>query len=123
MVLGEQYQCFWQGPEFPNTSAGVPYGEWNTTACSCGTYEAGGCLFNVFTDPTEHNNLAKTDPEAAAPHLVRLKERYVELKKSRRDQRALLNGSTAEFARYAAQVARNRGFAGPFIGVPDYLAV
>lgn len=73
----------------------------------------------MFHDPTEHNNLAKTDPATAAPHLARLKARYVELKKTRRDQSALINGSTAEHAKYALQVAKNKGFAGPFIGIPS----
>jgi hypothetical protein len=62
LVLGQQYQCFWQGPDFPNASAGVPYGDWYNTSCSCGSYEMGGCLFNVSHPTYILRNAAPTAP-------------------------------------------------------------
>ena len=35
---------------------------WTGSSEHCGTIDAGGCLFNVQTDPTEHIDLAKTLP-------------------------------------------------------------
>ena len=48
----------WQGPVYPNASGSSKGG---TFDC-----RSRGCLFNVTADPTEHHDLAATQPEQVA---------------------------------------------------------
>ena len=50
----------WGGPVYPNASTTTP--PCNTTDCG----EEGGCLFQIFEDPTEHVNLAQQLPQKVA---------------------------------------------------------
>lgn len=62
----------WTGPQYPNeTTARAP---WHNTAFDCGTAAAPTCLFNVFTDPTEHVNLAAARPDIVAAMAARVAE-------------------------------------------------
>ena len=70
--------AFWQGPDFPNAS----YTEWMTSMGKqwsagssefCGTIDAGGCLFNIREDETEHVDLAKTMPAKLEELRARIK--------------------------------------------------
>jgi arylsulfatase I/J len=44
LLIGQTHQNVWTSAHYPNAST-----KWANTAADC----AGGCLFNVFTDPTE----------------------------------------------------------------------
>jgi arylsulfatase I/J len=57
LLLGEISSAFWTGPVFPNAT-GAGGGSKN-----CGTK---GCLYNVFTDPTEHNEVSAEHPDVVA---------------------------------------------------------
>ena len=57
LLLGEISSAFWTGPVFPN-STGAGGGSKN-----CG---ATGCLYNVFADPTEHDEVSAEHPDIVA---------------------------------------------------------
>lgn len=91
---------FWQGQIFPNRSeVGVIDGD---EQCS-----NGGCLFDIFEDPTEHVNLAHTN----ATKLFELKQAWEE---------QFLTATIAAVYKYHAPKRRceafrdaNNGFVGP----------
>ena len=56
LILGKQHSAFWTGPTYPNSST-YPTGTEDCTA---------GCLFNVFTDPTEHDEVSAAHPAIVA---------------------------------------------------------
>eukprot|EP00035_Acanthoeca_spectabilis_P017658 m.371226 g.371226 ORF g.371226 m.371226 type:complete len:556 (+) comp16683_c0_seq28:2454-4121(+) len=58
----------WAGPDSPNGTS-VDYT--NVTE-ACGRTPETGCLFNVWTDPGEHNNVAAEQPEIFNSMLARL---------------------------------------------------
>ena len=53
LILGKQASAFWTGPVYPNSTV-YPSGNED-----CGTK---GCLFNVFTDPNEHEEVSSSHP-------------------------------------------------------------
>ena len=53
LLVGKLPNSFWQGPTYPNSS-GYP-----SQSLDCGT----GCLFNVFNDQNECNDIAGANPE------------------------------------------------------------
>eukprot|EP00041_Stephanoeca_diplocostata_P019448 m.419703 g.419703 ORF g.419703 m.419703 type:complete len:551 (+) comp21308_c0_seq1:304-1956(+) len=59
VLIGKVAQASWQGPEYPNASKWMSQG----TVEDCSADGKKGCLFNIFEDPTEHNDLASTMPE------------------------------------------------------------
>ena len=59
LVRFEQQYCMWTGPVYPNAST-THAGEEH---CDCG---AGGCLYNIFDDPSESHDLAAKLPDVAA---------------------------------------------------------
>eukprot|EP00755_Sulcionema_specki_P037438 Sspe_Gene.22930::Locus_8817_Transcript_1_1_Confidence_1.000_Length_1687::g.22930::m.22930 len=109
LIVGEMTQTGWTGPQYPNNTglqptypALVPIGSWKY---NCND----GCLFDIFADPTEHNDLA---PEQLL--LVRkLRARLDELNGGNYDPDRGTSNSTA------CAVAENKygGFYGPFIGI------
>ncbi|KAL3925964.1 MAG: hypothetical protein SGILL_000065 [Bacillariaceae sp.] len=58
---------FWQGPQFPNASKKIPQ---PSTDYGCPE----GCLFNIETDPTEHQEVKEKHPEIFARLWSRLLE-------------------------------------------------
>ena len=88
----------WQGPVYPNAST-----SWTNTPVECG---AGGCLFNVFADPGEHEDLASREPGVLAEMQARLAE-------LRRGVFSPLRGAQSELACNASRGAC-RGFVCPF---------
>jgi len=72
LILGLQTQTGWTGPTYPNSST-----NWQSDFAleSC---EFSGCLFNIETDPTEHNEVGDQFPEIRH----KLHERIRELEKT-----------------------------------------
>ena len=54
LLLGKVANNWWTGPVYPNAST-YPTGNYD-----CGNK---GCLFNVFTDPSEYNDVAAENPD------------------------------------------------------------
>jgi arylsulfatase B len=109
LLLGDANPSFWQGPTFPNSSAGG-----NFTHLACGDPDAAagsgrgpGCLFNVFSDPYETNDLA-----AQYPHIV------VELRRKITEAQATVyspDRGQPDHHLFCKQAVDNGGFIGPFL--------
>jgi len=70
VLWGNVIEDAWTGPFYPNATT-----SWcDTCPLDCGTLDAPTCLFNVFTDPTEHDNVAAANPAVVASMAKRLKE-------------------------------------------------
>ena len=100
LILGNTTPAFWQGPVFPNASG------WPNVTLNCGE---GGCLFNVFSDETEHVDLAAALPEIAAEMRARIALHAARVFNPDRGQ--------DDGAACAAAFARHNGFYGPFLGL------
>ena len=73
LIIGMLDQNIWTGPYYPNAST------WQDPPYHCGVPTTpptgkGGCLFNVFTDPTEHDDVAAQHPDIVASLYARLLE-------------------------------------------------
>ena len=108
LLLGDVNPAFWQGPVFPNASTGG-----NFSALSCGDPNASGkargpgCLFNIYSDPYETNDLA-----GAYPHIV------AELRKRIAEAQATVynpNRGSPDHNLFCKQAVENGGFIGPFL--------
>lgn len=100
-LSSKENQACWSGPVSPNSSAG----DMECTTTECGS---GGCLFNIFDDPTEHVNLAE-DP-AYAPQLNAMASLLAELNKG------YFNPDRGgEDARACDQSQANGDFYGPWL--------
>ena len=74
LLIGATGQNIWSGPLYPNAST-----SWVDVPFHCGVPSTppignGGCLFNVFDDPTEHNDVASAHPEIVASMYARIVE-------------------------------------------------
>jgi len=72
LLIGDVYQAVWTGPLYPNTSS-----NWVDTPLSCGDplkTPGAGCLFDVYADPTEHNNIASSNPTIVNAMRQRMQE-------------------------------------------------
>ena len=67
LLIGNVQQNIWQGPFYPNITT-----KWQDEPLDC--ISENPCLFDVFSDPTEHQNIAKENPEIIQDMLSRLKE-------------------------------------------------
>ena len=75
LMIGETGQNIWTGPQYPNKTT-----NWVDNPYHCGVPAwgsqpktgKGGCLFNVFTDPTEHNDVAAANPTIVADLMQRI---------------------------------------------------
>lgn len=103
LVVGKQPYSGWTGPKYPNnTGSQPPPGHGWVHDCHA------GCLYNVVDDPTEHADLAGTEPD----RLAAMQQQLDELNKAnfnpdrgRGDPRA------------CTQAVANGGFYGPFVGL------
>ena len=98
LILGKQASAFWQGPEYPNSTT-YPAGSEN-----CGT---AGCLYNVFTDPTEHDEISGSNPTIVADLLKLINDA----------QKTVFNPDRGTDDGTACEVAFSKygGFFGPFL--------
>jgi arylsulfatase B len=74
LIIGETGQNIWTGPQYPNKST-----SWDDTPYRCGVPSTpprgkGGCLFNIFDDPTEHNDIAADHADIVAEMYARILE-------------------------------------------------
>lgn len=70
ILYGDVIENAWTGPFYPNATT-----NWcDTCPLDCGTIDAPTCLFNVFDDPTEHNEISAANPAIVAAMSQRLKE-------------------------------------------------
>eukprot|EP00756_Hemistasia_phaeocysticola_P025858 Hpha_TRINITY_DN16029_c0_g1::TRINITY_DN16029_c0_g1_i1::g.119284::m.119284/K01135/ARSB; arylsulfatase B len=106
IILGSESMAGWTGPVFPNTST-----TWNPSNSkeNCGNTTADGCLFDIIADPTEHNNIAATQPDV----FHRLLARVAELQKN------VFSPIRGQDDPRACELAMGRygGFWGPFVDV------
>jgi arylsulfatase I/J len=63
LVLGTTHQNVWTSPQYPNAST-----SWKNDAADC----TAGCLYNVFTDPTEHADISASHPDIVAALKARI---------------------------------------------------
>jgi len=56
LITGVTHQNIWTSPVYPNRST-----KWDNSPYDCGA--RGGCLFNVFTDPSEYHDVASENPD------------------------------------------------------------
>ena len=63
----------WPGPQSPSDDPEADDNYRNMTQV-CGRTPATGCLYNVFEDPSERNNLASANPEVYSSMLARVRE-------------------------------------------------
>jgi arylsulfatase B len=98
-IIASLNNAIWQGPFYPNSST-----LWNNSNIDCGN---SGCLFNVFTDPSEYIDIAKQEPEILAEMLQRIQE----------IQKTVFSPQRGLPSPLACQVSRDkcRGFICPFI--------
>jgi arylsulfatase B len=75
LMIGATGQNIWTGPQYPNKST-----SWDDVPYHCGVpaygnnpvVGKGGCLFNIATDPTEHNDVALQNPDIVAELMTRI---------------------------------------------------
>ena len=104
LVRFPQPYCIWQGYVYPNSSTDHK----NEPDCSCGEE---GCLFDIISDPGEHNDLKKSLPEKHAELLSRaqvLDKESIEYGRQP-NWRGSVNITLA-----CEQVHKNGGFWGPY---------
>ena len=97
----------WTGPFYPNASS-FPYQD-NTHYCGDPNppFNNGTCLFNVFDDPTEHNDIAAQNPDIVKQMGERLAAIQATVFSPHRAQPILLACEVAE--------KEYHGFVGPFL--------
>ena len=90
----------WTSPFYPNAST-----SWPDTPLDCGNPST--CLFNVFTDPTEHTNLAAAHPDIVQSMMARLRQL----------EQTVFSPNRGEPTMTACNAADRQwhGFAGPFL--------
>jgi len=74
LIIGELDQNIWTGPKYPNQTT-----KWDDTNYHCGVPSTpplgkGGCLFNIFDDPTEHNDISAQKPNIVKEMYARILE-------------------------------------------------
>lgn len=94
----------WTGPLYPNATSADG---WTNVATDCGPPSAPKCLFNVLTDPTEHENLAEAHPDIVTEMASRLAELQQSVFSPMRGTPSPL-ACTASSEKWA-------GFVGPFL--------
>jgi len=77
LLIGATGQNIWTGPAYPNKST-----SWDDVPFHCGVPATattpvvgkGGCLFNILTDPTEHDDVAAANPAVVKEMMARIVE-------------------------------------------------
>jgi arylsulfatase B len=74
LLIGETGQNIWTGPYYPNAST-----KWDDVPYHCGVPSSppvgkGGCLFNVLSDPNEHDDVAAQHPDIVQEMYARILE-------------------------------------------------
>ena len=109
---GLQLQTYHQGPAFPNASS-APYGSlidpklWKFCGNGAHPLLQKPCLFNIFDDPTEQNNLAEAQPEK----VKEMRERLNKHRASHFDR----DSDKSQTAQCHAQIEANGNFYGPWV--------
>lgn len=107
LVVGVQPMNIWQGPQYPNATGSQP--AFLNLNLHDHEYDCGpaGCLFDIFSDPTEHQDIASQMPQLRLQMLTRLQE----LNKSE------FTPNRGKPDALACHVAKDKwnGFYGPFL--------
>ena len=93
----------WPGPQWPNVSSSVDYA--NVTQV-CGRTLETGCLYDVYADPNEHNNMIASNPAIWTKLLARMDE-------VNKTVFSPIRGTANPSA--CATALKNGGFWGPFL--------
>jgi arylsulfatase I/J len=106
LLIGNVTQNIWTGPTYPNKTT-----NWTDIPHPCGDpndkKSKGGCLFNIFTDPTEHEDVAAQNPDIVTALRARI-QHYQDGVFS--PMRGADDGTAC-----AAALDRWSGFWGPFV--------
>lgn len=102
LLWGQIEQDIWTGPFYPNAST-----SWPNNPRDCGSMAAPTCLYNVFTDPTEHLNVAAQNPDVVQSISARIAEL----------QQTVFNPQRGAPGHQACDIAHQqwKGFVGPFL--------
>lgn len=98
LLYGKQSMAIWQGPVYPNSTV-YPSGSLDCNA---------GCLFNVFDDPTEQNEVSKDHPQIVHDLDALIKQ----------EQQTVWNpdrGTGDDNLACNVAFASHKGFMGPFL--------
>lgn len=115
LIVGRIAQASWTGPTYPNSTS--PWDTWTTVQdCSPARASGGrfaathkvGCLFDIFADPSEHHDLAMTEPKRAERMLRRLQTLDASVFDPDR--------GTPDRDGACKQVVANGGYWGPWLG-------
>ena len=103
VLYGNVIENTWTSAFYPNATT-----NWcDSCPLDCGPADAPTCLFNVFSDPTEHDNVAAAHPAIVASMAARLAELQKGIFAPDR-------GQPSDLACHAGTVTW-QGFVGPFI--------
>ena len=111
ILIGTQFMSGWTGPSYPNATGPQPNPPFASAfqlqlwGHDCGD----GCLYDIFADPTEHHDLAASQPEI----LTKLRSRLQELNKQNYDPDRGRGDPRA-----CQQAVANGGFYGPWLDLP-----
>lgn len=110
LIIGISSDSFFQGPFYPNSSSNVDAE--SDIQLDCGGESpvypySGACLFNVFDDPTEHVNLAATNPSKVSELVEKIKELNDNTFSPNRGSRTWLPCENS--------LNKYQGFVGPFL--------
>lgn len=100
LVVGQTHQNIWTSPHYPNKTT-----NWANDAMDC----SAGCLYNVFDDPTEHNEVSKSNPAKVSELLARIQFYNSTVFKPNRGNDTGLGCKV--------QLDKWKGFVGPFLNV------
>jgi len=91
------------GPQSPNNSVAV---NWRNITQTCGRTPETGCLYDVYNDPSEYNNLASTEPAIWHEMMAMIQELDKDVFSP---VRGVDDGTACK------QAGRNGGFWGPYL--------
>mmetsp|Transcript_61207 Transcript_61207/g.108908 ORF Transcript_61207/g.108908 Transcript_61207/m.108908 type:complete len:546 (+) Transcript_61207:157-1794(+) len=106
LIVGRLESSGWCGPTFPNSSS-----SWNPSATwqTCGRTIETGCLYDIFSDPGEHINLAEKEGKVFRQMLARMDELQKDIFSP---DRGTLDGIACKVG-----LQHYGGFWGPFVDI------